>query len=210
MRPQETQPAPPARLLLVRHGQIEANVDRRWHGSTDEDLTDLGREQARRVADHLARVHANVVAVYTSQAKRARDTAEPIAQALGVPLALEPGLAEYGIGVLENESYDDLVERHRFFERAEADLAWAPSGGESLGGVGERVVAAWRTIARANPGKAVVVVSHGAAIAAGLAALLHGDPRGWPRYHVRNASVTEIELEPVPRVVAFDVVDHVA
>ena len=34
------------------------------------------------------------------------------------------------------------------------------------------------------------------------------DPRGWPRYHVRNASVTEIEVEPVPRVVALDVVDH--
>lgn len=205
MCPQEAQPA---HLLLVRHGQIAANVDRRWHGSTDEDLTDLGREQARRVADHLARMHANAVAVYTSPAKRARDTAEPIARALGVPLVPEPSLAEYGIGVLENESYDDLLDRHRFFEQAEADLAWAPSGGESLGGVGERVVAAWRTIARAYPGKAVVVVSHGAAIAAGLATLLHDDPRGWPRYHVRNASVTEIEVEPVPRVVALDVVDH--
>ena len=210
MCPLETQPAPPARLLLVRHGQIAANVDRRWHGSTDEDLTELGREQALRLANHLARMHANAVAVYTSPAKRARDTAEPIAQALRVPLVLEPGLAEYGIGVLENKSYADLVERHRFFEQADADLAWAPSGGESLGDVGERVIAAWRTIAHGHPGKAVVVVSHGAAIGAGLAALLHDDPRGWPRYHVRNASVTEVELEPVPRVVAFDVVDHVA
>ena len=209
MCPEDTQPTPPARLLLVRHGQIAANVTRRWHGSTDEDLTDLGREQARQVADHLARMHANAVAVYTSPAKRARDTAEPIAQALGVPLVLEPGLAEYAIGVLENESYDDLVERHRFFEQADTDLAWAPSGGESLGSVGERVVSAWRTIARAHPGKVVVVVSHGAALASGLAMLLHDDPRGWPRYHVRNASVTEIEVEPMPRVVAFDVVEHV-
>jgi len=205
-----TRLAAPARLLLVRHGQIAANVDRRWHGSTDEDLTDLGREQALRVAGHLARAYANALAVYTSPAKRARNTAEPIAQAFGVPLVLEAGLAEYGIGVLENESYADLLERHRFFEQAEADLAWAPSGGESLGGVGERVVAAWRTIALGHAGNAVVVVSHGAAIGAGLAALLHDDPRGWPRYHVRNASVTEVELGPVPRVVTFDVVDHLA
>jgi len=208
MCPPKTQPAPPGHLLLVRHGQIAANIDRRWHGTTDEDLTELGREQARRVADQLTRMRANTVAVYTSPAKRARATAAVIVQALGVPLVLEPRLAEYGIGVLENESYDDLLQRHRFFAQAAADLGWAPAGGESLGGVGVRVIAAWRAIAGAHPGNAVVVVSHGAAIAAGLAALLHDDPREWPRYHVRNGSVTDLEVEPLPRMVAFDVVDH--
>jgi len=195
----------PARLLLVRHGQIAANLDRRWHGSTDEDLTEGGREQARRVAAHVAATHPNVVAVYASPAQRAQNTAQPIAAALGLPVIIAPGLAEYGIGVLENASYDDLLAKHRFFEQAEADLAWAPDGGESLGAVGERVVAAWRAIAAAHPGAEVIVVSHGAAIATGLAVLLHADPRGWPRYHVRNTSITEIALDPTPAILSFDV-----
>src|SRR5262245_19337318 len=165
MAARDSHPAP-SRLLLVRHGQIAANVTRRWHGSTDEDLTDLGREQARIVAAHVAQKHPHVVAVYTSPAQRARNTATPIAASLGLPLVVAPGLVEYGIGVLENELYDDLVNKHRFFEQTDADLTWAPAGGESLGAVGARVVATWREIAGAHPGGDVLAVSHGAAIAA--------------------------------------------
>jgi broad specificity phosphatase PhoE len=51
-------------------------------------------------------------------------------------------------------------------------------------------------------------VSHGAAIAIGLASLLEGDPRLWPRYRLRNTSVTEIVLEPQPSLIAFDLVHH--
>ncbi len=197
-----------ARLLLVRHGEIDANLDQRWHGSTDADLTERGRDESRRLAAHLARTRPQIAVVYSSPLIRARGTAELIATALAVPLVLEPGLAEYGIGVLENETFVDLAGRHRFFEQASADLDWAPEGGESLGVVGTRVVAAWRAIAERHPGAEVVVVSHGAAIAAGLAVLLHGDPRAWLRYHLRNTSVTEFMVEPVPQLVTLDLVDH--
>jgi len=198
----------PTRLLLVRHGQIDANLDRRWHGSTDSDLTQRGRGEGVRVAAHLARSRPDVVAVYTSPLKRAQQTARPIAAALGVPLTVLPGLAEFAIGILEGELYEDLAGRHHFFKRLDADPAWAPAGGESLAAVADRVVAAWRCIAQAHPGSEVIAVSHGAAMAAGLALLLDEDPRTWPRYHVRNTSVTELELDPTPRVLAFDLVDH--
>ncbi len=196
------------RLLLVRHGEIDANVTRRWHGSTDGVLTSRGVEQARRVAAHLARTRPDVAAVHTSPLRRARDTAAPIGAALGVPVLVTPGLAEYGIGVLEGETYDDLAATHRFFEQSVANLDWAPPGGESLGAVGARVVAAWRAIAAAHAGDQIVAVSHGAAIGIGLAVLLGDDPRAWSRYHLRNTSVTEIVLEPAPRLLAFDVVEH--
>ena len=198
------------RLLLVRHGQIAANIDQRWHGSTDGELTEQGHEEARRVAAHLARTRPDVAAVYTSPLKRARDTAGPIAAALGAPLVLAPGLAEYSIGVLENETYADLGGRHRFFEQAGADLTWAPPGGESLSAVATRVVATWRDVARHHPAREVALVSHGAAIATGLATLFDGDARLWPRYRLRNTSVTEIVLEPAPELVAFDLIDHLA
>jgi len=196
------------RLLLVRHGQIPANVDGRWHGSTDAELTERGREQVRRVAAHLARARPEVAAVYTSPLKRARCTAAPIAEALRVPLIIAPGLAEYGIGVLENETFVDLGTRHRFFEQAEADLEWAPPGGESLGVVAKRVVDTWHDIARQHSAREVTLVSHGAAIATGLATLLDGDPRLWSRYRLRNTGVTEIVLDPAPRLVEFDLIAH--
>jgi probable phosphoglycerate mutase len=198
------------RLLLVRHGQIAANLEHRWHGSTDGDLTERGRREAARLADHLLRHRPTIAAVYTSPLLRARATATPIATALGVPLVIHPGLAEYGIGSLENETFADLASRHRFFEQAEADLAWAPPGGESLGAVGTRVVAAWRAIADGHPDADVVVVSHGAAIATGLSVLLHDDPRAWTRYVFRNTSVTEFVLAPAPQLVTLDVIDHLA
>ena len=198
-----------ALLLLVRHGEIDANVERRWHGSTDSALTERGREQVRRVAAYLARAHADAVAVYTSPLQRAQQTAQPIAAALGIaPVVPSPALAEFGIGILENELYTDLAGHHRFFERIEADLAWAPSGGESLGSVADRVVGAWRGIVAAHPGAKVVVVSHGAVVAAGLASLVDRDPRRWGSYHQRNTSITELELGPTARVLSFDRVDH--
>jgi probable phosphoglycerate mutase len=195
-------------LLLVRHGQIHANIDSRWHGSTDGELTPRGLEEARLVAAHLARTRPDAVAVHTSPLKRARDTAAPIAAALGVPVIVTPGLAEYGIGVLEGETFADLADIHRFFEQSVADIDWAPPDGESLGAVGARVIAAWRAIAHAHPAAAVVVVSHGAAIGVGLAMLLKDDPRAWSSYRLRNTSVTELVLEPVPKLIAFDLVEH--
>ena len=178
-----------------------------WHGSTDSPLTDMGQAQARQVAAYLARTRPTVQEVYASPLVRARHTADAIATALGRSPRIDPGLAEYGIGTFEGELYADLGGRHAFFERAHADLEWAPDGGESLRAVADRTVAAWRAIAAAHPQSEVVVVTHGAALAAGLATLLHDDPRLWQRYHTRNASVTELTLVPLT-LVDFDRADH--
>jgi broad specificity phosphatase PhoE len=195
------------RLLLVRHGQIAANVAKVWHGSTDSQLTETGQAQARQVAAYLARSRPAVRGIYASPLTRARHTADAIAAAIGLTPRIDPGLAEYGIGTFEGESYADLGGRHAFFERAHGDLDWAPDGGESLRAVADRTLAAWRAIAASHPDGDVVVVTHGAALAAGLATLLHDDPRQWQRYHTRNASVTELTLVPVA-LVDFDRADH--
>ncbi len=197
-----------ARLWLVRHGEIEANVKKVWHGSTDSALTTRGEEQARRVAEHVGRAEARASAIYASPLQRARRTAEPIGRALGVPVRLEPGLAEYSIGAWEGESYAALLEERRFFAAIQADPGFAPPGGESPLDVVERTTAALRRIAREHAGEHVVVVGHGAAFAFALAAILHADPQRWQQYHSRNASLSELELEPEPRLLSFDFVEH--
>jgi probable phosphoglycerate mutase len=115
------------RLLLVRHGQIPANLEQRWHGSTDHALTELGRWQAEQVAAHIARTRPAVAAVYTSPLQRAAATATAIAEALRLPLLEAPGLAEYGIGVFENETFAHLAAPHRFKAQSESENAGAPT-----------------------------------------------------------------------------------
>ncbi|MFI5316790.1 MAG: histidine phosphatase family protein [Myxococcota bacterium] len=197
-----------ATLVLVRHGEIAANAARVWHGSTDSDLTELGRAQAGLTAQYLARRSPRPAALYTSPLLRTRETAARIAAELGVDARLEPGLAEYGIGELEGESYADLVRVHRFFERIAGDAEFAPPGGESPRQVVARVCGALARIARAHRGAEIVVVSHGAALGLALGSLLHGDANQWQRYHLANCAVSELVLEPEPRLVSWNRTEH--
>ncbi len=198
----------PARILLVRHGQIEANRERVWHGSTDSALTEEGRAQARRVAAHLARTHPGVAALYTSPLTRARDTALEIGRALKLEPRLERDLAEYDLGELEGASYRALFAELRFFERIQEDPDHAPRGGESPNHVRQRMVAALERISRGHPSEEVVVVGHGAAIAIALATLLADDVTAWQSYHKDNCGLTELVLEPEPRLVRFNLTGH--
>ena len=88
-------------FYYLRHGETESNLARLIAGSLDVDLTPLGRSQALAAAAALA--HLPITAIYSSPLKRARDTAEPIAQQLGLPVAIVPGIAERYWGALEGK-----------------------------------------------------------------------------------------------------------
>ena len=197
-----------ARLLLVRHGQISANVERVWHGSTDSALTDRGVEEAESVARLLATDRFSPAALYASPLKRARSTAEPIARLTGLDVIADPGLAEYAIGELEGESYMDLFREHRFFDRIREDPDYAPRGGESSNQVATRIVASWERIASAHPGREVVVVGHGAAMGLGIARLLGDAGAEFQKYHEANCALSELELSPEPKLLRFNETAH--
>ncbi len=198
----------PAKLLLVRHGQIAANTARIWHGSTDSALTDQGHHEARRTAEFLARTRPCARALYTSPLLRTRQTAAAIGARLGLEAIIEPGLAEYGIGQLEGVSYRTLLEEHDFFTRISVDRDFAPPGGESANAVMARMTAALARISGAHRGDEVVVVGHGAALGIALGQVLNGDPMQWQRYHLSNCGVSEIVLEPEPKLLAWNQTDH--
>ena len=198
-----------ATLLLVRHGQIEANTARIWHGSTDSPLTPHGESEATRTAEFLARTRPRARALYTSPLLRTRQTAAAIADRLGLEPIVEPGLAEYGIGELEGVSYQALLHEHGFFARIESDRDFAPPGGESVNGVLARVTGALGRIARAHRGDEVVVVGHGAALALTLAELIvEPRRRHWQEFHLSNCGLSELVLEPEPRLLAWNRTDH--
>jgi broad specificity phosphatase PhoE len=156
-------------LILVRHGETDWNRDRRWQGHADAPLNDLGREQARTLADELA--GEDVAAVYASDLSRARETAEIVAARLGREVAVDARLREVHVGswsgltMAEIEArYPDDVARWR---GGDADHAFGD--GETYASMGERVVAALEEIAARHAGEQVVVVLHGGPIRSVLA-----------------------------------------
>jgi broad specificity phosphatase PhoE len=202
-----TRPAP-TRFHLVRHGEIAANVEKVWHGSIDSPLTERGRRQAEAVGRHLADALAGgaAVALYSSPLQRARDTALAIAAALAVDVRLDAALAEYDLGEWEGRPYPDLA-ADGFFERVMQDPDFAPPGAESPRQVAERITGALARLAAEHPGERVVVVSHGAALNLAVSHLVDGSLTAWNRL-MRNCAVSEIELAPEPRVITFNLCEH--
>jgi probable phosphoglycerate mutase len=139
-------------LLLARHGETDWNRELRIQGSSDIELNELGREQARALAEDLADVELD--AIYASDLRRARDTAEAVASTKGLPVQLDVRLRERAFGSWEGLTREDVAERHPG-ERHD---------GESDEEVRARVLAAIEAIAAAHPGEQVLVVSHGGAL----------------------------------------------
>lgn len=195
-------------IILVRHGQIQANVDKLWHGWTDSHLTEEGRLQARKAAARLAEEHQDINAVYASPLQRTRDTAAAIAELLQHEVNIHEDLKEYGIGELEGVSFSDLHKEHNFFEQVKADLHYAPEGGESIHGVATRVSNALQEIVDRHRGEKVVAVSHGAAMALALACLFDDDPYAWDKYQFYNTGVTEVIISDSPKLLRFNCYAH--
>ena len=151
-------------LTLVRHGQTDWNLSRRIQGSTDIPLNETGRADAHAAADHLADGIHHVV--YSSPLVRARETAEIIAERLGLPLAPpESGLREREFGEGEGMLVEEYI-------AAYGDWHSPVPGAESLEGVGLRARDALHRIAResrrrsAPAAESVIVVAHGGVIRA--------------------------------------------
>ncbi len=150
---------PAGKLILVRHGESEGNRDRIFTTTPAElALTDLGRRQAEDAAVAIGRRFAPEL-VISSPYLRALDTAKIIAAGLELPLAVERDLHEMDMGSLRGKPYD-VVQTFPDYDAARRWL-WKPPGGESFEGVKQRVAPVMDRLARAHPGKEIVIVSHG-------------------------------------------------
>jgi broad specificity phosphatase PhoE len=98
-------------LLIIRHGESEWNVEKRWQGWLDAPLTARGLQQARDRAGALVRSGFATAVVHCSDLGRARNTAELIAGALGVEVRPDPGLRERSGGEWEGFTADEIDER---------------------------------------------------------------------------------------------------
>ena len=186
------------RLLLVRHGESSGNVTRVLQGR-DDPLTERGRRQARELAAHLA-AQGDVREIYASPLARAFETAQIVGAAVGVEPRLRAGLAEIDIGTAAGLTFEAWAaqfpaEMERF-RRDGVDYAFP--GGESGRQLGARTAAEIDRIVAAHRRDtgAVVVVSHGGALAWIVAHLLGEPGDTWPSHAFDNCSLTEVTINP--------------
>lgn len=148
------------RLICVRHGQAEGNVLNEFHGHYDSPLTELGHSQAERTAVWLDSYP--IEAVYSSDLRRAVQTAKHIAARLGLTVVPVVGLREIAAGKWEKMKFADIARDYpaefSLWQKTSGDFRCP--GGESLADVYDRVTRAFGEIARKNAGRTVAVVSH--------------------------------------------------
>ncbi|MFL6527253.1 MAG: histidine phosphatase family protein [Chthoniobacterales bacterium] len=165
------------RIFLVRHGATVLTAEDRFAGATDVELSDEGREQARRLAIRLEK--EKIVAVYASPMGRTVETATILAQPHKLELQCRDGLREISHGRWEQMTRREVEEA--FPDEAAAwekdPYTFAPAGGESGLAVTARALPVLMEIVRAHAKECVLVVSHKATIRLLLSSLLGFDPR---------------------------------
>lgn len=194
------------RLLLARHGQSLWNEVRRFQGSTDVDLSDLGRQQARALGEAVRRFRLG--AAYVSPLARARETAEIALADAGLPLTPIEALRELSLGDWEGCSVEEIRGREGdpYAAWVRTPLDCPPPGGEPLPAVRQRVADAIDAIARAHPDdEDVLVVTHGGVISVYACHLLGCSLNDLWRFRVDNASLTIVRP---PRVVTLNDTRH--
>jgi len=150
----------PTRLLLLRHGQTEFSVHRRYSGWGNPELTELGRGQAAAAAGYLAQ-RGGISAVVSSPLQRAYDTATVAAKALGLDVVVDDDLIETDFGAWEGLTFPEAAERDPdLHSRWLRDTSTKPPGGESFDQALDRVHRARERVIAAHQGTTVLVVSH--------------------------------------------------
>lgn len=152
-------------LLLIRHGQTEWNVLGKYTGQIDIPLNETGRKQARQVAQMLRNTPPDVIV--SSDLRRARETADLIADACHLTVITDPRLREINQGVWEGMQFEDIKTQYaqEFAARDANPLAVASPGGETVGQVQDRVLTAVSDLVEKHNGSRIAIVAHGLALA---------------------------------------------
>ncbi len=147
-------------LVLIRHGQTDWNVEGRWQGQADPPLNDTGRAQARRVAEYQSQF--GFAALYSSDLRRAMETAQIIGAELGMEVIPEPRLREINLGKWQGMLSADIQAQYPDEFRRWHHEPWGvqPPDGETVHELAARVLEAINEIIACHPKQRVGIVAH--------------------------------------------------
>lgn len=183
----------PTRLILVRHGQSTWNREHRIQGQLDPPLSADGRRQAELLAARLA--GRTFAGHYTSDLKRALETAEVIGGQVGVPPTPKAALREIFLGEWEGLRTDEIAERYpaawaKWVQDPDWDLV---PGGERESAFEARIGGALDDLFGRHAHGDVLVVTHGGVIQVALHRILGKPSHGLFPFRIQNASISLVE-----------------
>ena len=198
----------PTELLLVRHGETDWNRRQSFQGQIDTALNERGLAQALRLGARLHREHGArpFDRLVVSDLLRARQTAAPAAERLGLALQPLSSLREQAFGILEGLTFDEIRIKHpgEFAQWARHDADYAlPGGAENRRAFHARAIGALQDLALSHPGQRLMVLTHG-----GVLDLVWREARGLPLLGPRECAIPNAGLNRVQVIDGrFEIVD---
>jgi len=186
----------PTRICMVRHGETAWNAEGRVQGQLDIPLNETGRAQARATAEALA--GHDFTAIYCSDLMRVRQTAEPSARRLALPVSYMAELRERHYGMFETLTYVEVREKfpEQYARFRDKDPDFDFEGGESLRLFNERSLNVVGSLIARHPGEQILVFTHG-----GVLEMVYRHARAVglssPRdFEIPNAGINWVEVTP--------------
>ncbi|WP_328746861.1 bifunctional RNase H/acid phosphatase [Streptomyces sp. NBC_00285] len=185
----------PATFVLLRHGETPLTPQKRFSGSggTDPALSDVGREQAQRAAEAMAR-RGTIEYILASPLTRTRETAAAVADRLGLDVTVEDGLIETDFGAWEGLTFGEVRELYPDDLNAWlADPEAEPTGGgESFTATATRIAATRDKLVAAYAGRTVLLVTHVTPIKTFVRLALGAPPESLFRMELSAASLSVV------------------
>lgn len=173
----------------------------RYQGHTDIPLNEKGLVQAQGLARRL--MSERITAVYSSDLRRAKATADAVAEAHGLNVQADRSLREINFGAWEGLTREQISQRY-----PELSHQWWSNpvttrlpDGETLADVADRAVASLYGMAQRHQGETIVVASHGGTIRAAIGSLIHMDLNQYWRLRQDNAALNLVEIQGIDRSV---------
>ena len=194
-------------LLFIRHGETVANEQQLAYGVTESPLNEKGIAQARAVGQCLESWPTPYHRILSSPLERARHTAELVNLPLNLDIEIDPGLIECNLGDWEGITYQQMHD-FGYAMHSIKDDTFEGHGGESPNAVFNRVAATLTQACARYPSQNLIIVSHGSAIAHGLAAILQTRPKFGYQYLMHNGAITEVVLSEAPEILTLNNYEH--
>ncbi|KAF2956837.1 histidine phosphatase family protein [Marinitoga sp. 38H-ov] len=181
------------KVFLIRHGLTQWNIEKKWQGTADIELSKIGLIQAENLAKRFK--NENYSKVYSSSLKRAYQTALPIAKNINSTPIIAEGLEEANVSLWNGYNIDEVKSKFSNEFKLWTSDPWAYiEGVESLGDVQKRGIFTIKNILKNNNDN-IVIVSHGLLIRTIICWILNLPLNQHRNFMLDNGSVTTFEYE---------------
>lgn len=184
------------KLLLIRHGQTDWNVEGKIQGSYNSELNDNGIRQAKELSEKIINGHYKFSKIYTSRQKRAIKTAQILSEAARIDYVPIEGLEEINLGLWEGLSWAEVKEKFpNEYEEWYVNRRYTqPPQGESYQQMLERVLTVIHKIIGEND-KNIAIVTHSAVIMCIQCYLTDTPFEEMTKFKTDNTAIIELDSE---------------